>query len=279
MKPLRIVTVALFLVVFGVFGFHTFAKRATTDLTMPEITSSKDSVTITAKQYGDESVLLDGLTAQDEKDGDLTDQIFVANTSHFVSVDEKGNGTIQITYAVFDKDGHCATYTRDAVYAGYHAPRFALSEPLIYTENDTITISDRVSAKDVIDGDVTSRIRLTSSSLSATNPGTYYVNAQVTNSKGASSTIVLPVIVRPKDFAGKTVPLTSPLVYVTKGADFSPWAYVKTDSGITSRNTELDRGDLDTSTPGTYHLTFTTETRDADNRTVQADTILTVVVE
>lgn len=117
-----------------------------------------------------ESVLLDGLTAQVEKGGDLTDQIFAANTAYFFSVNEEGNGIIQITYAVFDKGGHCATYMRNAVYPDYHAPRFTGSEPLIYTENDPTTISACVSAKDVIVGGITSRIRLTSSSLSAASP-------------------------------------------------------------------------------------------------------------
>lgn len=278
MKPLRIATIALFVIVFGVFTFSIFAERATTDQTLPEISSTQDSVTITADRRGDDSALLEGLTAYDKKDGDLTGQIFVSNTSHFVSVDDSGNGSIQVTYAVFDADGHSASYTRTAVYEGYRVPRFQLSEPLIYTQNDTITISDRVTADDIIDGDVTSRIRLTSSSLSATNPGTYYVNAQVTNSKGASASVVLPVIVRSKEAPGKTVPLTASLVYLDKGADFDPWSYVQPDSGITARNTELDDGGLDTATPGTYYLTFTTTTSGTGRTDSSADTILTVVV-
>lgn len=277
MKPLRIVTIALFVVVFGFSAFSFFAERATTDLTLPEITSTMDSVTIPADKRGQESTLLEGLNASDKKDGDLTDQIFVSNTSHFISVDDSGNGSIQVTYAVFDSDGHVASYTRSAVYEGYHSPRFTLTQPLIYTENDTISISNRVTADDVIDGDITSRIRLTSSSLSATSPGTYYINAQVTNSKGASSSVVLPVIIRPAD-TGESVPLTTYLLYIDKGTAIDPWSYVTADSGFTKRNTDVDDGKLDTDTPGTYYITFTTS-GGSGSSTWSADTILTVVVE
>ena len=75
------------------------------DPTKPVITNETGELEISTSY--EESDLLEGLKAQDEKDGDLTDQIMVGNFSQFIEP-----GVCNLSYVVFDSSNQAATLTR-----------------------------------------------------------------------------------------------------------------------------------------------------------------------
>ena len=72
-----------------------------------------------------EERLLEGVTAYDGKDGDLTSKVFVESISNFVEP-----GVSNVTYVVYDADRHAAKASRKVVYLDYTPPRFV---PVSYT--------------------------------------------------------------------------------------------------------------------------------------------------
>ncbi|MGN0382977.1 MAG: hypothetical protein ACI4DS_01805, partial [Eubacterium sp.] len=105
MRILRRIVVTLFILSVALFAAVSIHDRAMTDNTYPEIKSNSDVLELSINAEDDQ--LLSGLTAWDDKDGDLTDKIFVENISKFTDI-ASGN----ITYAVVDSDNHIAKYTR-----------------------------------------------------------------------------------------------------------------------------------------------------------------------
>ena len=90
------------------------------------LTSDTDSISISVE--AEESALFQGLHAEDNADGDITDEIRVASMSNFT---ERGKRTVN--YAVFDSSGHAATLSRELVYTDYTSPRITLNKPLRFS--------------------------------------------------------------------------------------------------------------------------------------------------
>ena len=61
--------------------------------------------------------------------------------------------------------------------------------------NSTVLLSDRLTATDLIDGDISSRIRISSNAVSVTEPGEYPITVQVTNSLGDTASVRLTVAI------------------------------------------------------------------------------------
>lgn len=74
-----------------------------------------------------EEALLQGVTAKDDKDGDVTGSILVEKLSGF-----DGENRREVTYAAFDSDGNVAKATREIVYTDYTPIRFQLNHSLRY---------------------------------------------------------------------------------------------------------------------------------------------------
>ena len=72
-----------------------------------------------------EEDLLQGVTATDAEDGDVTDSILIEGVTRFVS-----DNTVKVTYAAFDSQSHVTKATRSVRYTDYTSPRFTLSGPL-----------------------------------------------------------------------------------------------------------------------------------------------------
>ena len=95
------------------------------------------------------------LHAEDAHDGDLTDEICIAGMSALLDGDRR-----RIKYVVFDADCHAATLTRTVRYTDYNPPRFALNVPSTYRTGEMPALLAQITAEDVMDGDVSDRIRL-----------------------------------------------------------------------------------------------------------------------
>ena len=274
MKLLRGIIIGLFGVLVCLTGLSEWYARTRIDRTPPTITCEDGVLEVSVK--ADPSALLQGVTARDDRDGDLTDQIMVEHVSNLTGAD-----TARITYVVFDSSDNAATCSRTIRYTDYQKPRFQLTAPLHYYVGDTITLLDRLTAVDVIDGDLQEKIRLTASNLTNTLAGTYHVTVQVTNSLGDTS--VLPLTILVDSGSGYQVPeiqLTEYLVYLAPGSRFDPAEYLRsiTDPGAGVKNAARDAveiySEVDPNTPGTYEVVYTY----TGSSGKEGKTILTVVV-
>ena len=274
MKLLRGIIIGLFVVLAALTGVSEWYARTQVDRTPPTITCEDGVLEVSVQ--ADRTELLQGVTAQDDLDGDLTEKVMVEHVSNLTGAD-----TARITYVVFDSSDNAATCSRTIRYTDYRKPRFQLTAPLHYYVGDTITLLDRLTAVDVIDGDLQEKIRLTASNLTNTLAGTYHVTVQVTNSLGDTS--VLPLTILVDSGSGYLTPeirLTDYLVYLDAGSRFDPGAYVRfiTDPSAGNKNVSKNQAEIfsevDPSTPGTYEVVYSY----TGSGGREGKTILTVVV-
>ena len=199
-------------------------------------------------------VLLDGVKAIDPQDGDITDRIVIGSISRLVSED-----VAKVTLLVFDRDNNMGSCVRKIRYKDYHRPRFSIISPLIGTAAEDISIASHVAAYDVIDGNISQRIRI--STLTPTdNPEVMQVTLQVANSLGDISTLQLPVLTQGYDPTRPVVNLKEYLIYLEKGQDFDAASYIRSvqlRNGYGKVEDVEFYGEVDTETPGTYYVFYT----------------------
>ena len=267
MKFLRVLLVLIFLAVACLCGFSTVSLQFQGADIGPTITCDTDTLEISVSDG--ESVLLQGVSAQDKQDGDLTGNILISGISKMVE------NTARVTYVVFDSDHNMATLTRTLHYTDYVSPRFQILEPLNYCKTDSIALLDRLQVTDVVDGDITGSVRI--SYLNATEQNDVYtINLQVTNSMGDTIRATVPIIRQETPQPGQ-IELDTYLVYLNQGARFQARDHLKTvrigGMELTTEDVKAS-GTVDTSVPGCYYVNYTYQ-QDG----YRLKTILTVVVE
>lgn len=216
-----------------------------------------------------EEALLQGVTAKDDKDGDVTGSILVEKLSGF-----DGESRREVTYAAFDSDGNVAKATREIVYTDYTPIRFQLNHSLRYRTGETINLSELVGASDSLDGDLSDKVKVKlESGLSTRTSGVYRIQFSVTNS--ACDTRILDTELEVYDAAMNeaVVNLTTYLIYYEDGKpDY--YSYLDsvivggihynfqngkniatgTDGSTLSRSSLQIRSNVDPSTPGVYPI-------------------------
>ena len=275
LKITKIVLALLTVVLAGLFALRFAQKRFFTDNTPPVISFDSDVFEISV--HTKDEKLLSGVTALDNKDGDLSAQVAVKSISKLV-----GKDTAKITYIVFDSADNMATATRTLRYTDYKKAEFRLSKPLVFEPGATVTLKDRLSAHDVIDGDITPAIKITATALNNTTEGTYPVAVQVTNSLGDTSAVSLTVTIKKHGIYDPYIELTDYLVYADKGASFEPMEYIKSVWDMKQGGKEIFswgdvalETDLDTGVSGEYDVKYTY----TNEKGYSYSAILTVVVQ
>ena len=225
------------------------------DTTLPEITARSDTLEIPC-DYTQEQ-LLEGVSASDERDGDLTSQILVGDFSRFIDP-----GICDLTYVVFDSADHMATMTRRVTFSDYHSPRFALEQPLCFEAGSTNNTEVRAmfTVEDMLDGDLTDWITYVETDASYSIPGDYTITMEVRNSFGDTVSYDFPIHIVEENSQTVEIRLTSGLVYVEQEQSFSPTAYVDSVTGasgeaLASSLLTVD-STVDTSTPGLYEVHY-----------------------
>lgn len=233
------------------YGYdHMTTKMA--DQTYPQITIEKEELVLSIKD-GEDS-LLQGVTAYDEKDGDVTDSIVVESVSRFA------NGKKTVTYAAFDSDCHVSKATREISYKDYESPKFQCEDGYRFAVGAK-SVVDVMSATDCIDGDLTSVIKVSPGFYVDTyTPGTYAFQYQVANSSGDVE--YLPVTVEIYDPADRNVlniSLTKYVVYTEVGKEIDPEGYI----GENPYSVYADDSNVDYDTPGTYEIVYSMRSGDS----------------
>ena len=215
LRKSRVFVVIFFVISLAIFDGYHVARIATTDRTVPIIEMDSDSITVSVK--GGDTAILEGVTATDAADGDVTDSIIVEAISPFTGTQHR-----IVTYAAFDSDNHVTHGKREIVYTDYVPSRFNLSKQLTFAMNST-NLLDGITVEDCIDGDITRSIRMMSDEeIDTAHVGEYPARLKVTNSAGGVS--YLPITVEIHDptvyYRLPQINLTQNVVYVEKGTDF-----------------------------------------------------------
>lgn len=204
------------------FGIFQWQAKQREDSSGPEISIESDSITVSVQD--DEAALLQGVTATDRKDGDVTDSIVVENLSSFVA-----EGKRTVTYVAFDSDNHITRQSRSVLYEDYIKPVFNLSAPLQFPTNSKELLSG-LTVTDCIDGDITASVKfLPQGEFAVDTAGIYQVEFRAVNSAGDVAILNAPMeIYEQGSNRGPIITLTDYLVYLHKGDSFDPAQYLET---------------------------------------------------
>jgi multiple sugar transport system substrate-binding protein len=174
-------------------GILTLSACATKRNQAPEIIGANLTPVI---QQGDAYDPLDGVTATDEEDGDLTSSIVV---SGFEADDVNYAGTYVITLTVTDSQDESVFVTINLTVEGITTvlpPVLSgvVTQQTYYIGSGEYDPKTGVTAIDPVDGNITSAIEVIGTYL-LNAAGTYNITLRVTNSGGirATATIVLTV--------------------------------------------------------------------------------------
>lgn len=269
MRYLRIITVIVFVFSLAFTGWANVRYYNNLNTDYPTITNAVDLLEISTQDPPD--ALLQGLSAKDATDGDLTAQIMVASVSHFLEP-----GTVRVKYVVFDSHNNSATLSRLVHYTDYTAPVFSLEKAPVYTVGSSFDLIDHIRVEDCIDGDISDHIRVISNMVNNYSVGNYPIVLEVSNSCGDTAQITLWVTYESKESTA-VVKLHRYVVYVQQGETFEPMQWL---ANVTDRNaTALDaekveiQGNLDLNKPGCYQLVYS-----YNEGTLSGQAPLTVVV-
>lgn len=270
MRYLRLAVICLFVCSLGFFIWANLHHYSSVNMDKPSITSDTELLEVSVSD--DPAALLEGLSAQDATDGDLTDQIMVASISHFIEPN-----VVNVKYVVFDAHHNAATLTRRVCYTDYESPRFSLESPAVFMRGSNFDLLNRIKVEDCIDGDISEQIRVITNMVNIYSAGVYPVSLEVTNSCGDISQLTLWVTVLDQENTA-SIALRQYIVYAQKGAAFDPYSYITSVTDSTGMNLPkenvLVKGSVDMNTPGTYRLEYS-----YTDALVTAQTALTVVVE
>ena len=288
MRRLRVTIVLVFVLSVIAFIAYNVLARMVEDHTPPVITCDSDTVTVSVED--DDSALFQGMTAEDNRDGDLTDSIRVSSMSNFT---EPGKRTAN--YTVFDSSNQVATYSRTVEYTDYTSPQIQLSEPLRFSmeQMEDINLAENMTVQDCLDGDISSQIRATfSDNTYISQAGNYEVTVQVSNSAGDTCSVPLTVTVTDSSDdeemdkyypvlsqyivytnVGKSVDLNSLVIGLERNG--SEYLFEDDNSFLPGERGDVQvSGSVDYKTAGTYTVDYTFTTEDD----VSATTKLAVVV-
>lgn len=252
-KLVLIIVFALSLIVFGVSEIIVLSGRDTTD---PVIESDREVVEIPCA-YTQEQ-LMEGMSAFDKEDGDLTAQIVTGPFSRFIS-----KGVCNLTYVVFDSADRSASLTRNVHFTDYHSPRFTLTKPLVFQqqEGSHTEVMKRLGAEDILDGDLKDWITQTDTDVNYSSIGSYPMSVEVTNSFGDTSTAVLPVHVVSRESQQVQINLKENIIYIQQGTNINPMDYINDVTDYNGMAIDISRvsveSGVDVNTPGCYEIHYT----------------------
>ncbi len=271
---LRIFIVGIFITALLLYGGVNYYTSSKTDNHGPMISMDEREITVSVSDPLE--TMLTGITAVDEKDGDVTDSLVIEQMGLFAQ-----KGQRQITVAAFDSNNNVSKTYRTVIYSDYESPKLSLSAPLRTSINNLDLLANYLSAADCIDGDITDSIQVTQDgqTVLTSQPGEYRM--KITASNSAGDVIQIPVTVELYDYTAESqrpaILLSDYLIYIPVGKKLNPTEYL---TGISIRSkdyiwdvsenipieksaVEIDNP-VDVNTPGTYEILYSVEDKDGN---------------
>lgn len=263
MKVLRNILISLFVVtaiLFGLFQFNIFRNR---DNEPPVIKAETDEIMLSTGASKEE--YLQGISAYDDKDGDVTSSLVVVSKTHFIT-----GTTVKVNYAAFDSHNNVAVYSRRVTFTDYQKPRFSISAPLRFVSRNNPDYLGNITASDLIDGDISSQIKMIvqDSTYSNVDTRTIPMVIQVTNSVGDTAEIYVTADIETQYNFNRPAPaLSTYLVYVRPGEGLDYWSYLTgilksgkyspfEETVYTSDMILIDNSNVDLNAEGTYKAVY-----------------------
>ena len=283
MKRRHILLLIVMVAASALFCAYLLLMRNIKDTQPPVISVEEQMLEVSVEDP--KEVLLTGITAIDDRDGDVTASLLVESI-YGVSEDH----VTTVTYAAFDHAGNVSKIQRKVRYTDYREPRFELSASLCFPYNSGFDLLEFVGANDVLEGDIRRRVRATlvSDTRSINEIASHVVRMQVTNSLGDTVEMDFPVEVYDPEWYTAKVELSEYLIYLKKGDQFRPEKYLKTYS-VRGTETDLSRGiptqivssidsNVNTRNPGVYRVKYTL-TSSIGQTAYSGQSILVVIVQ
>ena len=281
LRTIRIVLIVVFVLALIWTGFLVVYRYTHDDISAPAFVSDTvrengtDIIEVSVNATREE--LLQGLHAYDNVDGDISDHIMIRDISQL-----QNGKDATVTYIVFDASSNYAFYARTVRYTDYQPPHFDLLGPMVFNLGSDFTLLDRIQAFDAIDGEISNRITMRSSTVMRNVAGTYQIEVSVKNSMGDEIFLPLSVIVDRITSKTPTLTLSDYMIYVRRGAtpDFQSLITSAVDplgdGQSHPQDVVINSSAYDPKTPGTYEI-FYYYTSAATGETAQS--ILVVVVQ
>lgn len=218
MTILKRTVIVIFCISLLIFIVAVVKELISSDSSIPEITSDRDVLEVPCNYT--ESQLLEGLSAYDQDDGDLTSKIVVGSMSRFntseplVFTEREGNSTL---------------------------------------------LKERIIANDIIDGEISESVINTSSDINYSVAGTYHSTYEVSNSFGDTSTIELPVHIIKSENNQIDIKLTQGIIYINTGDTIDAADYIESVTsaqGRTLHRVVKIESNVDNTTPGVYEIHY-----------------------
>lgn len=216
--------------------------------------------------------LMQGVSAVDNIDGDITSQVTVNKGN----LDVTKTGNYSVVYTVKDKAGNITNKT--ATVEVYSSKPVITGSDLTLTVGDDFKASTGMHATDVEDGDITSKLKVTTTTVDTSKPGIYKVKYEVTDKDGHTTEFVRKVVVFDKSSDKREVPLLGfdgggikdDTLNISMGDKFAPMKYIaasdKEDGDIT-KNIRVVQNNVDTNKVGKYTVTYEVKDKDSNRST------------
>jgi len=285
---IRILSLIIFAAAILLYGGISYYTESRSDSIPPSITM--DSPTITVSVSDPPERILSGVTASDNKDGDVTDSLVLEHMG--VLIDHSSR---QVTLAAFDSHNNVTKTRRTVLYSDYTSPRVTLTGSLRAPVNSLSTLMNHIRVSDCLDGDITDNVQITSNGyeINGSRAGEFEAKIIITNS--VNDVVELPVTIEFYDYSSESlrpeIILTDYLIYHPMGKPINPSSYLKgirlrsrtyiwnqlssDDSAPISADDIRIDNPVDIHTPGVYEIVYTVEDADDNQGHVRLIVVIT----
>lgn len=246
-KILSIAAAAVIIIGYVIF-LHFYTDREENEA--PQFVFDAQHIDVSVND--DESVLLQGVSAFDPEDGDLSDKILIDSISAF---DDQKRRTVR--YVVFDSENTPAQAERTLSYTDYTPPQISLTGSLVVDNLSDMELNRLGSAQSCVDGDISGSLNVKIGTL---QENVIRLDFSASDSTGEEASLSVVCDYDRSVYLADIV-LKQYLLYLPAGKEYDLRSNIQDIViGKQSNMQLIDRvdiqSDIDFNTPGTYEVYY-----------------------